>query len=308
MATGIYFPEGLAWSDVSQSLFVSGVQQGTVTQVWPEQGRQALVADLAGGANNAAAADDGGVLVTQNGGLDAYPGIARSFPEVQEWPAIRSAEPGLVHVSPDGTWRYVLRDLLDTPNDLVVGVDGTVYLTDPGNPFRGEPRDPRVRAWAPDGSVRTIAGGFEYCNGIDLLPDGALVVTDHGGVLRVDLDGSTRWLARGLGDPGPDGVAVDQQGNVYVATARGSGVQVLDPAGTEVEFLPLPEPGSVSNCCFGSPGRRWLFATDTRRGQVVCFQDLSVPGRVPSAWPVAPTRDGPVVVADAGQSADRSTT
>ena len=284
VAEGIYFPEGLAWSAATQSLLVTSVQQGAVFQVWPAQGRQEQLADLGGGANNVALAADGGALVCQNGGLDAHPGIARSFPDVGPWPRIRPAQPGLVHVAPDGQWRYVLADRLDTPNDIVVGADGTVYFTDPGNPFLGRPRDPRVLAWSASGDVTTVAAGFDYCNGIDIDADGTLIVTDHGGVLRVTPGGDKEWLARGVGEPAPDGVTLDSQGNIYVAASRRSGVQVLDRSGTPLEFLAVPGDGSTSNCCFGGPDYRWLFATDTRRGQVVCFPDRPVPGRPPAVW------------------------
>ena len=242
------------------------------------------MADLAGGANNVARCSDGGALVCQNGGLDAFPGISRSFPDVGPWPPIRPVRPGLVHARPDGTFRYVLTDGVDTPNDLVVGSDGTVYFTDPGNPFLTRPRHPRVMSWSADGALTSVADGFRYCNGIDIDIDDTLVVTDHGGVLRVGLDGSKQWLAKGVGEPSPDGVTIDREGNIYVAAARRAGVQVLDRQGGELDFLTVPGAGSTSNCCFGGPGYRWLFVTDTRRGLVLCFPDMPVSGRPSHAW------------------------
>jgi gluconolactonase len=284
VAEGVYFPEGLAWSAATQTLVVTSVQEGTVFEVSPATGTQRRLADLGGGANNAAPAAGGGALVCQNGGLDAYPGIARSFPEVGPWPTIRPARPGLVHVAADGHADYVLTEGLDTPNDIAVGPDGTVYFTDPGNPFLDRPRVPQVRAWFPDGELRTVADGFEYCNGIDVDDDGTLVVTDHGGVLRVGTDGAKQWLARGVGEPAPDGVTIDSAGNLYVAAARRSGVQVLDRDGVELDFLTVSGGGSTSNCCFGGPDLTWLFATDTRTGRVWCLPGMPTPGRPAHAW------------------------
>jgi sugar lactone lactonase YvrE len=142
------------------------------------------------------------------------------------------------------------------------------------------------------GDVTTVAAGFDYCNGIDIDADGTLIVTDHGGVLRVTPGGHKEWLVRGVGEPAPDGVTLDSQGNIYVAASRRSGVQVIDRSGTLLEFLSVPGGGSTSNCCFGGPDYRWLFATDTRRGQVVCFPDLPIPGRAPSVWQSALTSSG----------------
>lgn len=283
IADGIFFPEGLAWSQEDQTLLVTSVQAGAVYRVWPLESRKEILGDLGGGANNVALAQDGGALVTQNGGLDAHRSIARSFPDVGEWPAIRPARPGLVHVDPAGRTRYIVETGIDTPNDLVVAPDGTVYFTDPGNPFLDRPRQPQVRALSPEGELRTVAIGFDYCNGIEVEDEGTLLVTDHDGILRIGLDGGREWVARGVGDPAPDGVTVDSEGRIYVAAAREAGVRVLEH-GRSVELLRVPGEGSTSNCCFGGPDYTWLFATDTRHGTVVVWTSMPVAGRRQHRW------------------------
>jgi gluconolactonase len=68
------------------------------------------------------------------------------------------------------------------PNDLVVGPDGTVYFTDPW-PIIEPAAEPssRVMAYETDGTLRVVADGFVFCNGIAIDGDGHLVVTEANG-------------------------------------------------------------------------------------------------------------------------------
>jgi gluconolactonase len=279
---GIIFPEGLAWSPSDQTLLVSSVQEGALYKVWPSEHRKARLADIGGGANNVAVTVGGGGLVAQNGGLDAFPATFHSFKDIGPWPKIRPATPGLVHVDVDGSFRYVVDEGVESPNDMVVASDNTVYFTDPGNPFLDRPRHPCIRALSPSGDVRTVATGFDYCNGIEIERDGVLLVTDHSAITRVTFDGEVQpkfYEASTF----LDGLTVDVEGRIYVANSRDSGVTVLE-GGRPVDVLSAADDGSTSNCCFGGPDLRWLFATDTRRGHVVVFTDLDTPGRSTTPW------------------------
>jgi gluconolactonase len=282
VSDGIYFPEGLAWSSEDQTLLVSSVQEGVLYRVWPGDHRKVALADLAGGANNVAVANGGGALVAQNGGLDAFPATAHSFKDIGPWPEIRSAVPGLVHVASDGSAQYVVSDSVESPNDVVVASDNTVYFTDPGNPFLDRPREPCIRALSPRGDLTTVASGFEYCNGIELESDEVLLITDHSSVSRVTVEGEVRpnvYEASSF----LDGLCVDVEGRIYVAASRQSGVIVLEND-KQVDFLKVSDDGSTSNCCFGGPENRWLFATDTRRGHVIVLTDMPTPGRTIRSW------------------------
>ena len=66
---GIRFGEGPVWCD-DGTLVVTSVAEGALYRVEPEQNRAELFADTGGGANGAALAADGSILVTQNGGFD----------------------------------------------------------------------------------------------------------------------------------------------------------------------------------------------------------------------------------------------
>ena len=154
---------------------------------------------------------------------------------------------------------------LNSPNDVVVGRDGSIWFTDPSyghlQGFRPEPRlpDQVYRHDPSSGRTEVVASGFDKPNGIALSPDErVLYVTDSGSphhVMAYDLaDGTASVLAVIPGEP--DGLKVDGEGRVYVSAA--SGVQVLSPAGDLVDEIHLP--GAV-NFCFGGPGRDVLFIT-----------------------------------------------
>src|SRR6267154_3659132 len=95
--TGIPFSEGPVWCD-DGTLVVTSVAGGALYRVWPQEGRAEICAQTRGGANGAALAADGSILVTQNGGMDfsKLPGV------FAELPACVPAVPGLQLAAPDG--------------------------------------------------------------------------------------------------------------------------------------------------------------------------------------------------------------
>ena len=194
VATGIPFSEGPVWCD-DGTVVVTSVAAGALYRVWPEQNRAEVCATTLGGANGAALAADGSILVTQNGGMDFtnLPGIFGDLPEPVP------AAPGLQLARPTGPSPISPTDGLLAPNDLAVAANGDVYFTDPGHyPPPGRPRR-RVMVYGRDGSVRTFADGFFFCNGIAFEPDGSVVVVERQGLQRVHADGSREWVIETLG-------------------------------------------------------------------------------------------------------------
>src|SRR4051812_47081491 len=138
---GIRFGEGPVWcpagTDPSidvDTLVVTSVADGALFRVWPEAQHHEVLAVTGGGANGAALATGGTILVTQNGGIDFAPyGIFAEPP-----PPMRAMAPGLQVVTPDAAVTYLAggdatSDKYLAPNDLCVAPDGTVYFTDPGH-------------------------------------------------------------------------------------------------------------------------------------------------------------------------------
>ncbi len=159
---------------------------------------------------------------------------------------------------------------LNSPNDLVVDSKGAVYFTDPEYGVQPEEKEQPcngVYRIDPDGDVRLLVDDFEAPNGIAFSPDGSVLYIDdskrqHLRAFDVDEDGS---LANGsifadLSDPEdgvPDGMKVDQEGNIYVANARG--IWVFTPDGDFKGVIEVPE--VPANCAWGDDDGQWLFIT-----------------------------------------------
>jgi len=270
----------------SGTLVVTDVGVGALHRIDVTTGAVTTVADTGGGANGATPTADGGFLVTQNGGLDfAAIGMFSDPPEVRPVPS------GIQHVAPDGTVTYLASDGLQAPNDLVVAADGTLYFTDPpAYPLPADVRG-RVMALRTDGSVRVVAEGFFYPNGIGIGAEGLLVVVENGqqsgradfGLVRLHPDGRRERFADRTGD----GFCTDVEGRIYLAGGV-HGVTVLEPDGRVVEVLGLPGAGVTTNCCFGGPDGRTLFATEAVPGGVWAWEAMPTAGAPVVAWPGRP--------------------
>jgi gluconolactonase len=277
VATGIAFGEGPVWNG-GDELVVTSVPGGTLHRVDVASGRVSRFADVGGGANGAARCSDGSMLVTNNGGIDL------SFLPGMEDVPFREGPPALQRARPDGGVEVLAAfdhegEPLHGPNDLVVAADGTVYFTDPGHYPPPRSGFGRVFTYSPDGTVRLVAGGFDYCNGIALDPDGmTLVVVEGRGLQRVHPDGSREWVVEVLGRGGGDGFCLDADGRYYVASTVEHGIRIVEPDGAVADFLAISGDGLCTNCCFGGDDGRTLFVTDAMPGNVVAFESMPSPG------------------------------
>ncbi|HEY9900847.1 MAG TPA: SMP-30/gluconolactonase/LRE family protein [Candidatus Sericytochromatia bacterium] len=142
---------------------------------------------------------------------------------------------------------------LNSPNDLVVKSDGSLYFTDPPYGIKSEQEELGfygVYRLAPDGKLTLLVKDFVRPNGIAFSPDEKkLYVNDsekgHIRVFDVKSDGTlgNGQLFAELKDPSkkgvPDGMKVDQEGNVY-STGPG-GIWVFSPSGNLLGILEVPE-------------------------------------------------------------------
>jgi gluconolactonase len=170
---------------------------------------------------------------------------------------------------------------LNSPNDVVVKGDGSVWFTDPSygylQGFRPAPEvGDYVYRYDPHGDRLTVvADSFDKPNGLAFSQDESILyVTDSGanqepGSYYVDrphhiiafdvLDGRHLGPRRlfAVTTPGfPDGLKVDAAGRVYASAF--SGVQIFSPAGDPIGEIELP--GAV-NFTFGGPDRDVLYVT-----------------------------------------------
>lgn len=179
------------------------------------------------------------------------------------------------------------------PNDLVVDSKGGVYFTEPGpNVQRGAepppapPLPPAVYYIAPAGKPIKIADGIERPNGIMLSPDEkTLYVNNSNGeyLLAFDMqpDGTVKNRrnfakyegvtknAAGVTTSGADGLAIDAQGRLYVATSIG--VQVFDASGRHLGTIPLSR--APQNLAFAGADKKTLYVVG--RGAAFKIQMLT---------------------------------
>ena len=165
---------------------------------------------------------------------------------------------------------------LNSPNDVVVRSDGSVWFTDPAygieSDYEGE-RQPGeqdgnhvYRVDGASGRITRVADDLDRPNGLAFsVEESRLYVSDTGAVpgIRVfEVDGKT--LRGGevfaVCDPGKsDGFRLDEHGNVWTSAA--DGVHCFAPDGTLTGKVKVPE--LVSNVCFGMARRNRLFITAT---------------------------------------------
>jgi len=165
---------------------------------------------------------------------------------------------------------------LNSPNDVVVKSDGTIYFTDP--PYGlAPPYGPSVQEQEqpcnglyrilPDGVIELLIDDFDRPNGLAFSADESLLYVDdsprrHVRVFDVRPDGRLS-NARVLADmdhpqPGsPDGMKIDAEGHLYVTGA--TGVWVFEPDGTCLGVFVTPE--RPANCAWGDPDRQTLYIT-----------------------------------------------
>ena len=163
---------------------------------------------------------------------------------------------------------------LNGANDLVFDRQGVLYFSDPWGSSGAKPTGSFYRAF-PDGSLEQLDRGLAFPNGVAIDADETAVFlaeTRPNVVWRYELrrDGSVgprTELARLSGVPGPDGMAFDAGGLLYVAHHGEGRVDVLDQQGREVDHISVPG-RQVTNVAFGGPDLDTLTITEVESASV----------------------------------------
>jgi gluconolactonase len=165
---------------------------------------------------------------------------------------------------------------LNSPNDVVVRSDGSVWFSDPaygidsdyeGHKAPMEQDECYLFRIDPAGVLRVAAGGFARPNGLAFsLDEQRLYVSDTGGPDHIRVFDVAGDLSLSGGEVFAestcglfDGFRLDTEGRIW--TSAGDGVHVYDPDGTLLGKVRVPE--VVANVCFGGPKRNRLYICAT---------------------------------------------
>ena len=260
IGSGFEFTEGPIWHPVEHYLLFSDMP-GDVRRKWDEAGGVREVVRPSNKCNGMTYDADLNLIICEH------------------------ATSSLVRLAPDGRREVLASHFegteLNSPNDVCVRSDGTIYFTDPWfgrMPGFGVER-PRELGWqgvfrvAPDGKLHLTVDRrqFDQPNGLCFSPDESrLYVNDTTRALirvfDVAADGSLshgRLFAQGIQSSReagvPDGMKCDAEGNVWV-TAPG-GIRIYSPRGAELGTVRIPE--MPANLHWGGPEWRTLFVCAT---------------------------------------------
>jgi gluconolactonase len=260
LATGFRFIEGPVWFGDGRYLLFSDIPNNRVMK-WEEETGQVSVFRKPSDFTNGNTRDRAGRLVSCQHG-------ARRV--------VRTEYDGSLKVLAD---RFDGKPL-NSPNDVVVKSDGTVWFTDPPfglNDYEGQRAQPELPTnlyrFDPDsGQLSVAASDIAAPNGLAFSPDESKLYVvqsrakPHRNIVVYDVvaEGTQLGSQRVLIDCGPgipDGLRSDEDGNLWCGWGMGDpeldGVMVFSPNGERIGHIRLPE--RCANLCFGGLHRNRLF-------------------------------------------------
>jgi gluconolactonase len=197
---------------------------------------------------------------------DSQKGDGQAFGPDGRLYAVASGAEQIIAYEPDGKPTVVASGFRG--NDIVVKSDGGIFVTQPG----WDGKSPS-QIWfiSPKGEKKVVDVGLRFSNGLTLSPDQTLLYVADSRThwvysYQVGADGALVHKQKyyhlhvpdSADDSGADGMRVDRNGRLWVATR--SGLQVCDQAGRVNCIIPTPN-GKISNLCFGGENGDVLFAT-----------------------------------------------
>lgn len=294
ITTGLDFPEGpIALAD--GSVLVVEIKGGRLIRVLPD-GTKTVAAELGGGPNGAAMGPDGKVYVCNNGGFNwitAEDGHMRPHGRWDDYVCGSIQRVDLASGAVETLYSQCDGEPIKGPNDIVFDDQGGFYFTDHGKSYgRLMDRGAIFHAAMDGSSIREVAFPCITPNGIGLSPDGATLYateTETGRLWAWPIvapgelakepwpsPNGGRFIGGPQGYQRFDSLAVEQSGNICVASLVHGGISVFSPEGSLLEFHEAPE-GYCTNICFGGPDMRTAFITLSGYGRLVAV-DWPRPG------------------------------
>jgi len=254
---GTQWAEGPAWNGVGRFLVWSDIPNNVQMRWTEEDGRVTVFRNPSGYSNGNTFDFQGRQISCEHGGRRV----------------VRYEHNGTMTVIAD---RFEGKRL-NSPNDVAVNPDGSIWFTDPTYGIRGnyegfrndqETKEAVYRVDAQTREIAKVTDDQSGPNGICFSPDyKKLYVADTGmgrDIRIYDVDGKSLRNGKrfvqldipGTGAPSAaDGIRADVDGNIWCGARPG--VQVVAPDGTRIGMIRLPE--TCANVCFGGSRRNRLF-------------------------------------------------
>ncbi|MFA7692032.1 MAG: SMP-30/gluconolactonase/LRE family protein [Candidatus Hydrogenedentales bacterium] len=171
---------------------------------------------------------------------------------------------------------------LNSPNDVVVHSSGTIYFTDPPYGLPGGLQNPECELGFSGVYKIDLSGNLVLLDKELVTPNGLAFSPDENNIYIADTqnkvlfrydvveEGNLANKTTFCSLPGPDGLKVDNDGNVW--STASDGLRIYNPSGELIETVAFPE--VPANCAFGAADSKTLFVT--ARKSVYKIQTLVV--------------------------------
>jgi gluconolactonase len=172
-------------------------------------------------------------------------------------------------------------------NDLTFARNGDLYFTDQGQTGLQDPTG-RLYCRRADGQIECLLDNVPSPNGLVLSPDESslyLAVTRANAIWRVPLVDRIHTPKVGVfiqlsgSLAGPDGLAIDEEGNLVIAHAGLGVTWIFSRLGEPLTRIQSRTGLVVTNVAYGWPDRHWLYMTESDTGNILRVR-LNTPGQM----------------------------
>ncbi|MBK7104940.1 MAG: SMP-30/gluconolactonase/LRE family protein [Ignavibacteriae bacterium] len=244
VAEGFQFTEGPVWKD--GAILFSDIPANKIYK-WNEKDGLSTFLDPSGNSNGLAICKDGNLILAQHG-------KRRMAKLLNDGKEISLAD-------------NFYGNKLNSPNDLAVKSDGSIFFTDPPYGIKSEEEELGyygIFRLSKNGKLKLLDNSLHRPNGIAFSPDEKLLYVTNSGSNEVyvwDVKDSTitnkRLFANMQPDGFGDGMKVDKNGRLFIAATKG--IWIYESNGTLLESFEVP--GQTTNCAFGDEDGKTLYIT-----------------------------------------------